>query len=517
MSQYLILLLVFGLTLQAKASQKYKIHLDQNNLQSRKINLLNQEFVQLNLKDVDTDKTLGAPELPVKNWLINGTPEQVKVIFKRDKFFKISGRPSPVQEQDCRCETQKIKSIKFNADLYTNNTSPIKIQYLGAYRGQPISQVSVLLAEYNPNTLETSFAVNTEVEINKSEFALTAAKNKEFLILATPALAQGLTDFINWKQSRGYTVYIETLAAPNNTTAYIQTLIKQYYANKKISFVMIVGDENTLPMLRADTVGGTQTPSDLKYFTMDGVQDYIPDMFTSRIVASTASQVSAQLAKSIEYEQQTYGNSSGLNKFIGIASNEGSKPSDDEYIKAIEAKYIEVKKTNILHLQQSDAINSKPETLNNHLNTGAEWLTYMGHGSGTSWPSMNQPYSTLHINQMNNKSTVKPIIIDIACQNGRLVEDYLGSQFMKVDSLSANNPFGAAAYYGGSVNISWHPPAIMAQGIAYEQLTKKYTHLGEVLLAGQFYLASKWTNKVEVIDNLEWFHLQGDPSLNINK
>ena len=124
---------------------------------------------------------------------------------------------------------------------------------------------------------------------------------------------------------------------------------------------------------------------------------------------------------------------------------------------------------------------------------------------------MAQAYTTTHIAQVSNKSVVKPIVIDVACQNGRLISANLGSNFMKVGP-DAN---GAVAYYGGSVNISWHPPAIMAQGIAFEQLSKNYPYLGQALLAGQLYLAGKWANKAEVVDNMEWYHLQGDPGLAI--
>jgi len=65
------------------------------------------------------------------------------------------------------------------------------------------------------------------------------------------------------------------------------------------------------------------------------------------------------------------------------------------------------------------------------------------------------------------------------------------------------------------VNISWHPPAVMARGIAFEHLTKKFHHLGEALMAGQLYLAANWNNQTDIVDNLEWYHLQGDPGMNI--
>lgn len=499
----------------AEAQQKHKIKIDAKKLIANKIEKMNTTFVQFNVPGYETEKTLGAPELPVKTWLVKGTPSDIQVKFKKNSTTAISGRPSPVQEQDCRCATDKIKTFSYRADLYANQGEAVQVQYLGAFRGQPISQVNVRLADYNQLAQSVELTTDAEVDISANEFSLGRGDFKDYLILAPTHLVEGVNDFVNWKRENGYNVSVEVVASPNNTTAAIQALIKQYYTEKGTDFVIIVGDENAVPMFRVATSGDSKTPSDLKYYTMDGPTDYIPDMLTSRIVATSAAQVTAQLAKSIEFEKRTWENTAGLNKFIGIASNEGANPSDDQYVKAIEAKYQEVLGSTIVHLHQNDAVNSKPAVLNSHFDSGAAWLTYLGHGSGSSWPSMNQSYSTTHINQLNNKSVVKPIIIDVACQNGRLVSSYLGSQFMKVDSLANNSPFGAVAYYGGSVNISWHPPAVMAQGIAFEHLAKKYNHLGEALLAGQLYLASKWTKKEEVIDNMEWYHLQGDPGLNI--
>lgn len=507
-------LLIGALLLAAvsvEAHQKFQINITAGQLTTESLTKLNTTFVQMKIDGLETDKTLGAPELPVKTWLIKGTPDQIKVQFKKNKIESIAGRPAPVQEQDCRCDTNKVKVFSYRADLYENSSPDVQVNYLGAFRGQAISQVNVRLADYNAASGQVELVTNAEIVVNTSEFSLPrGSDNKDYLIVTTPQLADGVNDFVNWKRSRGYNVSVETVASPNNTTAAVQALIKQSY-QRGADFVIIVGDESTIPMFRAATSGSAQTPSDLLYYTMDGGDDYVPDMYSSRIVASTAAQVQAQLAKSIEFEQRSFADVSGLNKFIGIASNEGSKPSDDEYVTAIEAKYTEVLKSTIVHLKQNDTVNSKPGVLNSHFNSGAAWLTYLGHGSGTSWPSMAQAYTTANIAQVSNKSVVKPIIIDVACQNGRLISANLGSQFMKVGP-DAN---GAVAYYGGSVNISWHPPAVMAQGIAYEQLSKNYPHLGEALLAGQLYLAGKWANKAEVVDNMEWYHLQGDPGLAI--
>jgi hypothetical protein len=142
-------------------------------------------------------------------------------------------------------------------------------------------------------------------------------------------------------------------------------------------------------------------------------------------------------------------------------------------------------------------------------------MTYIGHGSGTSWPSMNMSYSVSDVKNLNNKPAVKPIIIDVACMNGNLNAGMLGVTFMEAVPAGANDRFGAVAYLGGTVNISWHPPALMARGMAFEHLKKHFNHLGEAILAGQLYLAANWNYEEDVIDNFEWYHLQGDPGLNI--
>lgn len=502
--------LIVLLSLSAQAHQKIKINIDKNSVRVDSVEKLNHSFVKFNVSNVETEKTLGAPELPVKTLLVKGTPEQIKAQLNVQQTEVFSGKPLPVQEQDCRCATDKVKTFQYNESLYKSSAENVTVNYLGAFRGQPISQVVVKLAQYNGEKNQVVMATQAELSINASAFSLQRGDYKDYLILGPANLLEGTVDFANWKRSLGYNVSTETISSPNNTTAAIQALIKTHYDNG-IDFVIIVGDESTVPMFRVATTGSNQTPSDLKYYTMDGPQDHIPDMLTSRIAASDAAQVSAQLNKSIEHEQKV----SGANKFIGIASNEGSNPSDDQYVRAIGVKYKEVQNSDVVHLHQNDTAKSNPAYLNSELNSGASWLTYLGHGSGTSWPNLNQTYSTTHIRQLNNKNVAKPIIVDVACMNGKLVSGYLGTSFMRSDVLASNSAFGAVAYFGGSVNISWHPPAVMAQGIAFEHLAKKFNHLGEALLAGQLYLSGKWSNKNDVIDNYEWYHLQGDPGLNI--
>ncbi len=495
----------------AQATQIHQVQTDVSGLQQEAMRQNNESFTKIQLNQVQMEKELGAPELPVRSWLVQGHPENIQVDVSRQSVETFSGRPYPVQEQECRCANDRKRTFQFNRSSYEQSLPMVDVSYLGTFRGTPISRVDVRLGKYEAARNQFQITTSAEVRINVGTFELTTEELKDYLIVVPTNLADGVVAFADYKRSRNYNVHIMTVESPANTTAAIQEMIKNAYTEKGIDFVIMVGDEMALPMFKVPTTGSSSTPSDLKYFTMDGANDYIPEMFASRISASTPEQVRAQLDKSIEFEKVSYQNANGLKKFIGIASNEGSNPSDDEYVRSIGEKFRQTMGANVVHLHQNDKVNSNPEVLNSTLNDGSFWLTYLGHGSGTSWPSMYQYYTTNHIRQLINQTSVKPIIIDVACQNGRLTNGRLGTTFMKAEGAG----FGAAAYYGGTVDISWHPPAIMARGIAYEQMDKKFRHIGVALLAGQFYLAANWNKTADVIDNFEWYHLQGDPGMEL--
>ena len=111
---------------------------------------------------------------------------------------------------------------------------------------------------------------------------------------------------------------------------------------------------------------------------------------------------------------------------------------------------------------------------------------------------------------------MRPVIIDVACQNGRFDNSGRLGEMMMYSSI-AGVGVGSVAYFGGSVDISWDPPAIMAVGINKSVASKKYTYLGEALLEGHLYLIKNHSNKEDIKDNLEWYHLQGDPSLLLSR
>lgn len=468
-------------------------------------------FADVRVAGFENSRTVGAPQLPVKSVLVVGHPSDIQVQVKVTQSERLQGiTPYPVQPQKCRCANDRNIQFAYNQRAYNKNGRGYRVSYLGAFRGTPVSRIDVDLAMYDTRSNSVVFYKNVEINHSAPAYSFDSQPKeyKDYLILVPETLSNGVTEFAEWKHTQGYNVIVESLKKSDITLANVAAVIKKHYQNDGTDFVIIVGDDETVPMYQLSTSGGT-TPSDLKYFTMDDAKDHIPDMFYSRVAASTEKEVSQRLQKAIEFDKHAAKNLNGLKHVVGIASNEGSSPSDNEYIQSIETKLEETFGFTKTHFYQNDS-KSNPKELNNSISDGASWLFYVGHGSGTSWPSMYDSYSTSDVAKLLNFESVKPVIIDVACQNGRVAPGYLGTTFA---GISNDKAFGSAAYYGGTVNISWDPPAIMARGIAYEHAQKNFRHLGEALLAGQLYLAANWNSDDEVVDNFTWYHLQGDPGM----
>jgi hypothetical protein len=469
------------------------------------------EFKVLSEKNISFSQTVGESRLPFKSVVVAGSPDDIEVTIDPKRSLEFSLVSSPAQPEDCRCETDKKKSwVPLKKNL---QSSLYKVEFLGKFRGQDLSRVTFYAAKTNLKNRSTIFYPELEAQIKSRQSLKALYTNKQnseydYLIVTPEALLSGLSDFVQYKMDHGLKVKVITLEEVGNTVSTITDYFKNEYQAAQYKYALIVGTDTLFPNHNVVTSGSSRTPSDYPYFLMDD-QDMIPDVQYGRIVASTSQEVERQTKKWMNY--QDHGSiSSHYIKMIGIASNEGENPSDDEYVTGIEKDLSKGFGTVSTHFYQNDAT-SRPRFINEAFNKGTGYLVYLGHGSGTSWASTGSYYTNSHVAQMNNANVLQPVIIDVACQNGILKKGFLGETFMNAVNTDGN-AIGAAMYYGGSVNISWHPPAIMARGMVKQVIAQKLTTIGDALLSGHLYLMENYTDIESVRDNFEWYHLFGDPS-----
>lgn len=469
------------------------------------------EFKVMTEKNISFSQDVGLASVPFKSIVVAGEPETTTVDISVGNEVVVNALSAPAQKEISR----NAKAGKF---IFTpsKSRSMVKKEYLGKYRGKPLTRVTIYAAEADYSNKTMKFYPNLSAAITSEGtmsdlYQAEVGSHYDYLIVSPKSLLGGLNDFVFYKNYRGHTVKTVVLEDIGTDVKKIAEFFKAEYKEHKYKYALIVGTDTLFPNQTVSTSGSSRTPSDYLYFLMDS-NDMIPDVQYGRIVASTPEEVKRQTSKFQEYQERR-NDVSGLLHMIGIASNEGSNPSDNDYVKGIEADLNAAYGTTASHFYQND-VTSKPGPINEAFNKGAGYLTYMGHGSGTSWASTGTYYTVSDIKKLDNANVQQPVIIDVACMNGVLKKGYLGETFMNsVDSRG--DAVGAAMYFGGTVNISWHPPAIMARGIVKRTIEQKLRTIGDALLAGQLYLLENHTDTEAVRDNFEWYVLFGEPSSNI--
>jgi hypothetical protein len=481
-----------------------------------------EKFVELTHSVLNLTSDIGGPRQPFKAITVIGTPQSIDVNIN-------PGHPVELQQtvlvpylaEGCRCDEDHVQKFIFNQAKYSQKSRVEKfydIQYLGKYRGTDVSRIVLypVQMDYSKRVVTVYPEMSVDISNQEKNVQLTLHderyqnSNYDLLVVTPSKFVTALTSWINFKNNNGTRVKVITVDGFENNLPELAKIFKSEYDLYHYRYSIIVGADTVIGNYKVPTSGG-QTPSDYPFYLMDN-NDMIPDVHYARLVATTDADIINQTKKWMDYEKTTFPSTEIL-RAIGIASNEGYSPSDNEYVKAIETEIKKHQETVFSHFYQND-VNSNATKINEAFNQGASWMTYMGHGSGTSWASTNVEYKVSHVPLINNARNFKPILIDVACQNGILKNGYLGERFSNsVDG--SGNPIGTAMYYGGTVNISWHPPAIMARGMIQEMYLQNLTNLGDVILSGHLHLMNNYSSMDAVKDNFEWYHLFGDPSVKV--
>ncbi len=494
---------------------------------------MGQQFQQLKFKGLELTSETGLPSVPFYSVIVKGKPSQLKVAVDEGKSKLFRGfNPIPTPRQKKRCG-EDCGREDFNIDwtkyYYGQKTAFYKVEYLGAFQGVDLSRVLLFPARYNGSdqTFEIFPEIGYEISSstraamtyyeNPSQIIKKEDRGARYLIISPVKFHRTLAEFIEWKEELGYQVDLVKLEDIGNNYTKIKDYIHNRYQNEdtRFTYALLVGDSKTLVTGYEQTDTSSYTPSDLHYFTMDGGNDFVPDVFYGRMVATTTAHIRNQVAKIMEYERGDFDNDPARFRQLGIASNEGYSPSDREYVQMMTGPLSDAYGTDVSYIFESgggsyyDYVDP-----NTYFSRGVAWVNYIGHGAGTYWASLDRSYYSTYVKNIS-PGKMKPIIIDVACENGnfRYTGRMLGERFM--NSTNSNRPVGAVAYYGASVETTWDPPAIMAIGIGKMIVNYNLTKLGQALLGGQIYLYKNHSSAREVRSNMRWYHLFGDPSLQI--
>lgn len=470
------------------------------------------QFHELYLQGLLLSQTPYKPELPYKSFIVEGDAQEIQVVMKNKKVQLYKGvTPAPAAKWPCRCEGEK-PDWQFRKSYYQPSRQRpwVKVSSLGDYRGRPLSKVTFYpVKTQDVQTLEVLRSVDVEIRgarLWSWERATQGPAERSSYLLVTPAkFKKALSVFAEQKTRDGHEVL--WLDYKDQTPEHLTQQIRGLYEKNAFDFAVIAGHNQDVPTHLVRTSADPQTPTDRLYFSMGPQGDLIPDVFYARLVAQDA-QGMGDLVEKVLRSQHSNGRSVAF-EGMGLASDEGMNPSDEEYIQQMLApleRELGWNTRSYFQRRRSDG----PEAIREGFAQGARWLNYIGHGVGPAWTSIAGGEFNLEDVAQIQAHDVLPVVIDVACQNGRMsLDGRLGVHLM--NHHDSQKGAGAQAYYGGNVDISWHPPAVMAVGIGKARAHEDFIHLGQVLWAGQMHLLETYEDLPAAAENLNWYHLQGDP------
>jgi len=391
------------------------------------------------------------------------------------------------------------------------------------------SSVTVKLTQNNTSPINplmvTTPKVYREMEgLYKSVFVnyqspatdLTMGEAGDILVITTARDESAIQPYIDWKKAKGFNVSKQVVATGTNVKSLIQA---QYAANNDILYVQLVGDWADI---KCDLGGGANAPMDPMLGCVVGTDNF-PDIAIGRFSAASATDVTTQVNKVINYEKSPTAGAAWYSKAIGVASNQG--PGDDN-----ELDYEQI---NVIYNSKLDPFtydgfstaydpSGTAAQVKSYVETGASIINYCGHGSHTSWGSTG--FSNTNVNTLVNGDKL-PIIFSVACVNGEFHTS--GDCFAEAWLKKVNG--GAVMTLMATINQSWDPPMrgqdyfndMLVGGYNYTtgagngiNTTEGRTIIGSMVVNGLvlMYTESSASDDLQTIQTWTTF---GDPSMQV--
>lgn len=540
-----------------------------------KVEQVNHEYQIFNKlymgKDFVYTNKIAEAELPIYSYLIE-VPICDDIVIEENatnlETFSLENGYRIFPSQVSQSKQNEEVPFQMNEDYYSQNTSNpqkrVRVDVIGIMNGTRIAKVSVSPVKYNPqsniieiakqldytikfinpnytatqslkaktNSLSTGFISNKIVNpknLSASVHSTNINRPYKMVIVSDRMFEESLQPFIQWKTQQGFEIIALYTDEIGNTTTAIKNHLRSLWdeateSNPAPDYLLLCGDINKIPTFDGENTGGTSGhPTDLYYAEYTG--DILPELFYGRFSATSSSQMTAIVNKTVNYEKYGFENDEFLNRVLLVAGKETASPAPTcvngqmNYVK----QYFDGLDTSVYY---NPASGNKSTEIRQKINNGQGWINYSAHCDETGWYSPS--FTTSNISSMSNTG-MYGVFLNNCCLSSR----YNVSECFAEKLLRASDE-GGVAIIGGSNYTYWYEDYYWSVGAknvvlnpnysssalgAYDRMfhthsesfDKWYTTVGQMIQAGN--LAVDLANSSRSEYYWEVYNLMGDPSL----
>lgn len=395
-----------------------------------------------------------------------------------------------------------IAPLKVNEDVYNSSSlypaSPVVIERISILRDIRVAWVRFSPVSVNPVTGETVITTNVIVKLvnnsSQGENELLRTSNgttrsymplyKDVLGLQlTDAIVDGsylvigpeeavalASDLIQWKREKGYEVHVATTEVIGTNSGDIDAYIEDAFNTwtNPPEYCLLLGDENAVPVY---WVGSTA--ADNQYGVIGSGVD--PSIHVARLCSDTGS-LAYSSWKVWAYETDPYEPASSWFQFaVSIGSDDFQDPMMSWRFKDVMANDGNM---DVMLYCPSSAYGGIPPSVANlsaEFNEGASLVSYIGHGSMTTWVTTG--FSNSDVAALTN-GRMLPWISSIACNNSEFGggSTCFGEAWLNSGSIA--DPKGAVGFMGASVSSPVGPTDSLAMYQFKGYFQEEMYHMG---------------------------------------
>ncbi len=394
-------------------------------------------------------------------------------------------------------------------------------------------------------TSQAALLAPTAVEVADAPAWNTAANNYDYIAIVHRSLWDAVQPLLNFRTAQGlrvakvdvqhiYDLYSGGRMDPEAIRAFLTYAYFNWNpGGPRPHYVVLVGDGhydfknvlgtpmlNLIPpyLLHVDPWIG-ETAADNRYVSVNGPNDYIPDMALGRIPAQSPAELTTAVDKILRYEDATrpdYAPDGDWQKMVSFVADQADDPagdfqafSEDVRLNWLPASYDSrhVYWETDYQVANPDMVNAIKAALGDSI-----MLQWFGHASRFRWGST-QVFSTFSVKSMS-PTAQWPLTADYSCWTGYFINLYNASgdyrSLSEVMLLTANQ--GSAATIGPSGLHVGGALLTLNQGLVKAIFQDEVLPVGDALNAAKQHFLANSNSWHDVVDTTVLF---GDPAMRL--